>query len=95
MTWGYDGEGPKDFSLNILLHFSGGDLNFARKFGSDFCREVISRLPQTSGVIPASLIKAWIEPRLNKNVLPYGPSWDWAEIKDEYLHRESEFIKSA
>lgn len=78
LSWGYSGEGPKDFALNILFHFSGGDSDFAKKFGCDFCSEVVSRLSQKSGVLPASLILSWVEPRLKGKIYSKSPKWDWA-----------------
>ena len=50
-AWGYLGNGPHETAVNILLHFSGGDYDFARDFCQEFVVEVISKLPNRESVL--------------------------------------------
>ena len=70
-AWGYNGSGPSDFALNILLHFTNGDVAFSRKHCVNFREEIVSRLRTKSITIPAQHVLSWI--RLRKEIDPVKP----------------------
>ncbi len=57
-NWGYEGSGPADLSLNILLHFVAPDT--AEDIYQNFKRDVISKIPPQGGIIKAEHIKNWL-----------------------------------
>jgi len=95
MSWGYIGQGPTDFAINTLLHFSKGDLEFVKNYGYDFLTDVVAHLPQGSGVLPAGIILSWMKPRMSGLLKPVLGTCDYLDVHDEYESREKEFIKSA
>ncbi|MCB0415202.1 MAG: hypothetical protein KDD50_12765 [Bdellovibrionales bacterium] len=66
-AWGYEGDGPRDFAINILYHFSGNDKAFAALWANDFCKEVTSKISVKKGKISKDFILNWINERKNKN----------------------------
>ena len=69
MKWGYRGQGPHDFSRSILYHFSKENVEFAKKYQSDFVVDVIQHLPHDRcGVLKAQVILDWIAPRLSGEI---------------------------
>ena len=48
--WGYDGQGPRDLALNVLLRATG-DRDFAFRHRSRFCWEVVTRIPHSGGTM--------------------------------------------
>ena len=58
--WGYGGQGPSDFALNILLHFTNGNEAFARKNYGDFVTKFVATLPRPGGTIHKESILEFI-----------------------------------
>ena len=56
--WGYNGSGPADLALNILLMFV--DAEVADFLHQDFKREYIAVLPEEGGIITRNDILHWI-----------------------------------
>ncbi|MBT4789965.1 MAG: hypothetical protein HON90_00215 [Halobacteriovoraceae bacterium] len=65
-TWGYNGNGPTDFAMNILDHFTKGDREFVRNWSLDFVMEVTSKITKNEGIIKAEFILDWIESKKGK-----------------------------
>lgn len=95
-AWGYKGTGAFDLSLNVLLHYSGGNLEFAKEYAADFVTEVISELTEREATtLPASLIMSWVEPRMQGLVKSVHGAIEQAPVQEAYLNRKAEFIKGA
>ena len=61
-NWGYEGSGPAQLALAILLLVTNNDI--AARLHQDFKREVIARLPQTDFEIRIDP-KHWLLQRFN------------------------------
>lgn len=92
-AWGYLGNGPHETAVNVLLHFSGGDHDFARDFCQEFVVEVISKLPNRESVLlSARFVLGWIRDRRGKRSeypryrfgMDSGPhrSWEFGSFRD-------------
>ncbi len=57
-NWGYEGSGPADLSLNILLQFVAQSK--AEDVYQNFKRDVIRNIPPQGGIIKAEHIKNWL-----------------------------------
>lgn len=57
--WGYNGSGPAQFSLALLLFFTE-DKDFSLKNYQEFKRQIIANIPQMDFEIDISIIKVWI-----------------------------------
>ncbi len=85
MLWGYIGNSPMDFAINILHHFTSGNEEFARAYAHDFMVEVISMLPEdTCGVLKAQTIINWILPRKEGLIGPCHKKVTWIPINADY-----------
>ncbi len=60
-AWGYEGSGPADLALNILLYFVPEKV--AYPLHQDFKREFIARIPEEGGRIPRAAIQEWVNAR--------------------------------
>ena len=59
-AWGYLGSGPTALSLNILYHFSDGDLKLAMRLKTKFV-DVIETLPMKKSILlSGEFIQKWI-----------------------------------
>ena len=59
-SWGYLGSGPTALSLNILYHFSDGDLKLAQRLKVKFL-DVIETLPMKQSILlSGEFIQKWI-----------------------------------
>ena len=65
--WGYSGEGPREFSANILYAATNGDYAFAIKHHVGFVSEIIAPIPRSGGIIRSETIRAWIATRAEQN----------------------------
>ena len=65
--WGYSGEGPREFSVNVLYHATEGDYDFAMKHHVDFANDVIAAMPRSGGLIRSEDVRAWISERAEEN----------------------------
>jgi len=57
--WGYEGSGPADLALAILLAVTG-DEKLADRLYQQFKRDVIARVPRDGAVIKRVTIEEWI-----------------------------------
>ena len=57
--WGDGGAGPADLAANTLL-YATGDRDFAHRHFRRFRDEVIARIPQSGGVLPAADVLEWV-----------------------------------
>lgn len=65
-TYGYFGTGPCDLALNILFHWSGGDLHFAKQKAAKLAEDVISKLPMGKAIeVSGEMLSAWVENEKN------------------------------
>ena len=73
--WGYNGSGPSDFALDILNHFlpprrnpikcwAGKSSLEAWELHQKFKQEIIAKLDNDGGMLPALTISAWIKRNL-------------------------------
>jgi hypothetical protein len=65
-TWGYFGDGPYRFAFNILMHWTGGEKEFAEKFAPEFLVDFVQPLPDKGGTIRASEVTEWISEARNR-----------------------------
>lgn len=63
MEWGYNGSGPADFALNILLYYT--DPAAAVYLYQSFKHSFVSRLPREGGTIAAEDIRKWLFEKMN------------------------------
>lgn len=49
--WGYSGQGPYDFAVNILMHFTEHDAKFSEKYAIEFREKFLRTLPRKGGRI--------------------------------------------
>ncbi len=49
--WGYSGQGPTDFAVNILMHFTGGDAEFSMQHRIEFREKFVATMPRGGGRI--------------------------------------------
>lgn len=61
--WGYSGQGPYDFAINILMHFTGHDTEFSEKHAVEFREKFVRTLPRKSGRIKKEDIINFIKER--------------------------------
>jgi len=66
-AWGYEGSGPADLALNILLYFVPEPV--AWNLHQLFKRDFIARVPEQGGRIPRAAIQEWINARIG--ALPF------------------------
>lgn len=57
--WGYEGSGPADLALAILLAVTGNE-KLADRLYQQFKRDVIARVPRDGAVIKRVTIEEWI-----------------------------------
>ncbi|MEL6614470.1 MAG: DUF6166 domain-containing protein [Bacteroidota bacterium] len=57
IEWGYLGSGPADLALSVLMALT--DEQTARALYQRFKAEVIARVPEVGGVLPAADVRAW------------------------------------
>lgn len=58
LEWGYAGSGPADLARSILLAFTDEDA--AGRLYVLFKTEVVARVPEAGGVIPAASVRRWL-----------------------------------
>lgn len=61
LEWGYGGSGPADLARSILLAFTDEDA--AGRLYQHFKTEVVARVPEAGGVIPAASVRRWLAQR--------------------------------
>lgn len=61
-TYGYIGTGPYDLALNILFHWSDGDLHFAKQKAPKLVEDLISKLPMGQALeVSGEMLTTWVE----------------------------------
>jgi hypothetical protein len=63
-NWGYNGSGPAQLALGILIHVLG-DVNWAQTLYQDFKREVVSRWRQNQNFEVYFDVLAWAKEKTN------------------------------
>lgn len=58
--WGYGGSGPNQLALALLLDVTGEE-EFSLASHADFCRDVVSQLPEREWTLTAKAIEAWVD----------------------------------
>lgn len=61
-NWNYNGSGPAQSSLALLLHFGATDEE-ALEWHQEFKQEVIAQLPPTNFEMQDSVVLDWLESR--------------------------------
>ena len=59
-SWGYNGEGPSQLALALLLEISDNEV-FCKNICQQFLSEVIAKIQSTSWAIHADSIWGWIQ----------------------------------
>jgi len=62
VSWSYQGSGPSQFALALLLHFGATD-NEAVTWYQELKREVIANIPQEDFTMEKNRIIEWLEAR--------------------------------
>jgi len=67
-AWGYEGSGPAQLALAILLHFTGHPA-WALAHYQDFKRAIIAKLPRSDFQIETLTVRNWIRDEYRKEGL--------------------------
>ncbi len=57
--WGFNGKGPADLALNILLQFARADV--AIRWHQQFKHDFLVKLPKEGGKLSGKLVRKWLE----------------------------------
>jgi hypothetical protein len=79
--WGYEGSGPADLALNILVQFT--DEKTAFELHQDFKNEFVAYIPREGGVISRDKIINWIEEK-TKPEEPENQAVSIAKVETKY-----------
>lgn len=63
-AWGYEGSGPAQLALALLLEETGREE--AVKFHQDFKRDVVARMPEGRWYLTSEAIQKWLAERRGK-----------------------------